>query len=266
MNEALLTIIAFVVLGVSVIIQMIFFFINKGKTSDPISHYLLIVSFLLLLINTTIRSMSINLIAVTNGYEAMIMFSQAILLITILYRFISDKKSFPIIIFGGSILSLLFIGVAISPVMSKGIIPPVPALQSPLFGLHVLCSFFGEGFFAFSFIASIYFLFVKDEIKRKLIDRIIYISIICGYFVFTAFALIFGAIWAEIAWGSYWSWDPKETCALITLLVYTIYLHLRLIRKSKGNLVAIVSIVGFLFAIFTFVGVNYLLPGLHSYL
>lgn len=78
-------------------------------------------------------------------------------------------------------------------------------------------------------------------------------------------ALIFGAIWAESAWGSYWSWDPKETWALVTWIVYTLYLHVRLIMKRSDRIVALISVVGFVFTIFTFLGVNYLLSGLHSY-
>jgi ABC-type transport system involved in cytochrome c biogenesis permease subunit len=83
--------------------------------------------------------------------------------------------------------------------------------------------------------------------------------------VFTAGALIFGAVWAQKAWGRWWGWDPKETWALITWLVYTFYLHLRLISKKTGKLISLIAVIGFLCTIFTFFGVNYLLPGLHSY-
>jgi ABC-type transport system involved in cytochrome c biogenesis permease subunit len=77
--------------------------------------------------------------------------------------------------------------------------------------------------------------------------------------------LVFGAVWAEHAWGRYWSWDPKETWALITWLTYTVYLHVRFILKKRRKLAAVISIAGFAFTLFTFFGVNYLLPGLHSY-
>ena len=86
-----------------------------------------------------------------------------------------------------------------------------------------------------------------------------------GYPVFTAGALVFGAIWAETAWGSWWSWDPKETWALITWLIYTAYLHTRLVKKMRGRTSALLAIIGFLATVFTFFGVNYLLSGLHSY-
>jgi ABC-type transport system involved in cytochrome c biogenesis permease subunit len=83
--------------------------------------------------------------------------------------------------------------------------------------------------------------------------------------VFTVGALVFGAVWAEQAWGAWWSWDPKETWALVTWLVYTFYLHVRLIRKKTGALPAWISVIGFACTLFTFFGVNFLLSGLHSY-
>ena len=92
-----------------------------------------------------------------------------------------------------------------------------------------------------------------------------YTSIAIGYPIFVAGAIIFGAIWAKTAWGNYWSWDPKETWALITALIYTVYLHTRIIKKMRGKISAVLSIIGFAFTLFTFLGVNYLIPGLHSY-
>jgi cytochrome c-type biogenesis protein CcsB len=74
-----------------------------------------------------------------------------------------------------------------------------------------------------------------------------------------------GSAWANEAWGTYWGWDPKETCSLVTWLVYVLYLHLRVLRGWKGVKTAWLAILGFMATLFTFVGVNYILPGLHSY-
>jgi cytochrome c-type biogenesis protein CcsB len=74
-----------------------------------------------------------------------------------------------------------------------------------------------------------------------------------------------GAVWAHYAWGSYWSWDPKETWSLITWIVYALYLHARLMRGWKGKKIAVLSIIGFASVIFTYFGVNFILSGLHSY-
>ena len=161
--------------------------------------------------------------------------------------------------------ALILLAIASSPIAPQDIQPPVPALQSSWLVLHVTFAFIGEAFFAVGFITAIYYLVLKDEDKKKEVDRILYTTIAIGYPIFTAGALIFGAIWAEAAWGSYWSWDPKETWALITWLIYTAYLHSRLVKKLRGNISAILAIIGFLFTMFTFFGVNYLLSGLHSY-
>ena len=74
-----------------------------------------------------------------------------------------------------------------------------------------------------------------------------------------------GAYWANQTWGSYWSWDPKETWAAITWLVYAGYLHMRITRGWRGRRAAYFAIFGFVVVIFTFFGVTYLLPGLHAY-
>ncbi|MBA7590021.1 Cytochrome c biogenesis protein CcsA [subsurface metagenome] len=98
-----------------------------------------------------------------------------------------------------------------------------------------------------------------------LLDTISYRAIAIGFPIFTLGALIFGAVWAKYAWGDYWSWDPKETWALITWVVYALYLHARIVHGWKGRVAAWVSIIGFLATMFTLFGVNYLLSGLHSY-
>ena len=96
-------------------------------------------------------------------------------------------------------------------------------------------------------------------------DRLVAAAVGIGYPVFTAGALVFGAIWAETAWGAWWSWDPKETWALVTWLIYTAYLHTRLVKRLRGRVSAVLALVGFAATVFTFFGVNYLLSGLHSY-
>ncbi|GAB4408935.1 MAG: c-type cytochrome biogenesis protein CcsB [Thermodesulfovibrionales bacterium] len=103
------------------------------------------------------------------------------------------------------------------------------------------------------------------SISTEILDEITYKSIAIGFPVFTLGGLIFGAIWADQAWGVYWSWDPKETWSLITWLVYAFYLHARLLRGWKGRKIAVVAVVGFVTVVFTYLGVNLLLSGLHSY-
>jgi len=97
-----------------------------------------------------------------------------------------------------------------------------------------------------------------------LLDDVTYRMIAIGWPLLTG-GIITGAVWANSAWGTYWSWDPKETWSLITWFVYAIYLHARYVRGWKGTQMAVISAVGFLAVIFTYLGVNLVLSGLHSY-
>lgn len=106
--------------------------------------------------------------------------------------------------------------------------------------------------------------FTKN-IKANLLDEISYRSVLIGYPIFTLGALIFGMIWAQIAWGSFWSWDPKEVWALVSWLFYTAFLHLRLSRNWQGEKSAWLVIIGFGLIMFNLIFVNFLLAGLHSY-
>ncbi len=108
-------------------------------------------------------------------------------------------------------------------------------------------------------------LLMKFHVTPDMLDEITYKSIAVGFPIFTLGGLIFGAVWADQAWGVYWSWDPKETWSLITWFIYAFYLHGRMIRGWRGRKVAIVSVIGFMAVIFTYLGVNLLLSGLHSY-
>jgi len=106
---------------------------------------------------------------------------------------------------------------------------------------------------------------ISFNISAEMLDELTYKSIAIGFPIFTLGGLIFGAIWADQAWGKYWTWDPKETWSLITWFFYAFYLHSRLMRGWKGRKVASVAVLGFIAVIFTYLGVNLLLSGLHSY-
>lgn len=103
------------------------------------------------------------------------------------------------------------------------------------------------------------------NISSGVLEEITYKSIAVGFPIFTMGGLIFGAIWADQAWGVYWSWDPKETWSLITWFVYAFFLHSRRLRGWKGHKTSVVAVIGFIAVIFTYLGVNLLLSGLHAY-
>ncbi|MBN2441345.1 MAG: cytochrome c biogenesis protein CcsA [Spirochaetales bacterium] len=257
--------IAFAVLLISLLLQIISLF-KPVKIVQKINTVIMALTALLLLADFFIISFKIEFIALTNMYESLIFYSAIILIISIVYTFIARERSYPSIVFGMTIIAFVLLSAASSPLIPKEITPPIPALQSYWLVLHVSLAFIGEAFFAVSFISSLLFLFSKNDEKKKNMETITVKSITIGYPLFTAGAILFGAIWAYYAWGRFWGWDPKETWALVTWLTYTIFLHLRLLKKAQGKTAMIISIVGFLFTLFTFFGVNFLLSGLHSYL
>ncbi|XID96052.1 cytochrome c biogenesis protein CcsA [Paenibacillaceae bacterium WGS1546] len=104
-----------------------------------------------------------------------------------------------------------------------------------------------------------------SDIDPDDLEEISYRAIAIGFPIFTLGALIFAMIWAEIAWSRFWGWDPKEVWALITWLFYSAYLHLRLSRGWQGTKSAWLAVIGFLIVMFTLVGVNLIIAGLHSY-
>ncbi|MFC1693101.1 c-type cytochrome biogenesis protein CcsB [Candidatus Latescibacterota bacterium] len=263
--------IAFVCYSVSMFIYFFTFWKRTGKAA-LIGRTILVIGFLFQVIGLVIRSVNARFMPVTNMYESMNFFSCAIVLAYLIVEYRFKNRSF-----GVFILPVVFLLMAFSslPTTPKEIVPLIPALQSQWLVWHVVFSFLGEAAFAVAFGTSIMYLFrdragdgtfiAKTLPSLSMLDTISYRAIAIGFPVFTMGALIFGAIWAKYAWGDYWSWDPKETWALITWLVYALYLHARIMHGWKGKGAAWVSIIGFLATMFTLFGVNYLLSGLHSY-
>ncbi|GLX69027.1 cytochrome c biogenesis protein CcsA [Paenibacillus glycanilyticus] len=106
---------------------------------------------------------------------------------------------------------------------------------------------------------------LMGDIDPEDLDEISYRAIAIGFPIFTLGALIFAMIWANIAWGRFWGWDPKEVWALISWLYYSAYLHFRLSRGWQGKRSSWLAVIGFVVILFTLVGVNLVIAGLHSY-
>lgn len=144
----------------------------------------------------------------------------------------------------------------------------MPALKSAWFGLHIGSAVFSYAAFAVAALLGGRYLVLekrqKDEKLLRQSDNLSY-KLICFGFLMLSVVIFSGCIWAEQAWSTFWSWDPKETWALITWIVYAIYLHQRLRMKWRGKKMAWMAVLAFIFVMFTFVGVNTLMKGLHSY-
>jgi len=148
--------------------------------------------------------------------------------------------------------------------------PLVPALQSYWMKIHVPTNFIGYGAFSIAaMVGSAYLLSAKGILSSRLpslevMDDVMHKAIAIGFAFFTI-ATILGAMWAAEAWGGYWSWDPKETWALIVWLNYAAWLHLRMVKGVRGPILAWWAVVGLFVTTFAFIGVNMFLSGLHSY-
>jgi cytochrome c-type biogenesis protein CcsB len=197
-------------------------------------------------------------------YEALVLFSWAIIAVYFIFeRAYRAKILFiPVLILALSMLTGAFFG-------DSALKPLVPALQSPWISIHVVTYFIGYGALSVAFMLGILYLVFRKRHgagaePMRYIDTLMYRLIIFG-FPFLTIGMTTGSAWADAAWGTYWGWDPKETCSLITWLVYVVYLHMRVLRGWKDSKAAWLCIIGFLVTLFTFIGVNFILPGLHSY-
>jgi cytochrome c-type biogenesis protein CcsB len=147
--------------------------------------------------------------------------------------------------------------------------PLVPALQNNLLlSVHVAVAIVAYGTFTVAFASAVLYLVQGEKGRaglpsRELLDEISYKAVMVG-FPFLTLTIVLGAVWANEAWGTYWSWDPKETASLVTWLIYGSYLHARVVRGWRGERAAYLLILGFAAVLFTYFG-NLFFGGLHSY-
>ncbi len=209
-----------------------------------------------------LRTVSSGHAPFTNMYESLSFLAWAMVLVLLIF---GRRSRVPRLAPYLMLIAVGLVALASSPVMPKGATPLVPALQSYWLWLHVSVTLLGEAFFAVAFVSSLLYLGADTEEKKERLDALSYRAVAVGFPLFTLGGLVFGMVWAYRAWGRYWAWDPKEVWSLITWCVFALYLHTRIVMGWKGKRSAIVAIVGFLAALFTYFGVNYLLSGLHSY-
>jgi cytochrome c-type biogenesis protein CcsB len=216
-------------------------------------------------------------IPVSNLYEVFILFAVITALIYLHYEGKYKTRSM-----GGFVLLIISasIGFLLWYHFEKGaheISPLVPALKSYWMKIHVPANFIGYGAFALAAMLGVAYL-IRSQLEKKnsssqivqllpslnMLDDVMHKSIALGFGFFTI-ATVLGAMWAAEAWGGYWSWDPKETWALIVWLNYAAWLHMRLTKGWRGMPLAWWSVIGLFVTTFAFLGVNMFLSGLHSY-
>ena len=251
---------------------MILYFVFIAVQKEMISRIAIIIQGVGFVLHTAAliyRGIGAGRLPMTNQYEFATSFAWGICLVSLIFIL---KFHFPVLGTFASPVMFLIIGYA--AMQSKDVHELMPALKSNWLGFHVSTAIIAYGSFGVSFVLALIFLLREKISKGGFLDRhipdkekldlISYRSIALGL-LFLTFTIITGAIWAERAWGSYWSWDPKETWSLITWIVYAIYLHLRIRKGYEGKAAAIFAAIGFVCVMFTYIGVNTFLPGIHSY-
>jgi cytochrome c-type biogenesis protein CcsB len=200
----------------------------------------------------------------SNMYEFSLSFVWGTLAAHLYFEFRYGLRSLAILV-----LPVCLAMLAYAATVPSEIDPLVPALQNNLLlSIHVAVAIAAYGAFALSFAAAVLFLFNRQDRfrwlpRRALLDEVGYKAVMFA-FPLLALVVILGAVWAKVAWGTYWSWDPKETASLVTWLIYGGYLHARVVRGWKGERSAYLLVAGFGAVVFTYFG-NYFFGGLHSY-
>jgi len=209
---------------------------------------------------------------VTNLHESLSFFAWMIMGILLIVNLKYKVK-----VLGSLLAPIALILMLFAFALPKEILPLAPVLRSFWHPFHVVFAFLGNAIFALAFCSGVMYLIQENQLKSKkmgaitrrlpplkVLDDLNYQSLKFGFPLLTL-GIITGAVWANYAWGRYWDWDPKETWSLITWLLYAALLHQRLTVGWRGRKAAIMAIVGFLAVLFTFLGVNLVLSGLHTY-
>jgi len=209
---------------------------------------------------------------VTNLYESLSFFAWMIIGILLIANLKYKIKAL-----GSFLAPMALILMVFALALPKEILPLAPVLRSVWHPFHVIFAFLGNAIFTLAFCCGVMYLIQENQLKSKkrgaitkrlpslkVLDDLNYQALKFGFPLLTL-GIITGAVWAEYAWGRYWAWDPKETWSLITWFLYAALLHQRLTVGWRGRKAAIMAIAGFLAVLFTFLGVNLILPGLHSY-
>ncbi len=222
-------------------------------------------SFVLIGLGMLIRAVLVGRGPWGNLYEFSVAFAFGILLA---YLILGRRYPIRSIAFLPVGVAFFLMGYAFT--LPHQIAPLVPALDNPpLLTLHVAMAMLSYGIFAVSFGAAVGYLVQGRENRvawlppAKVLDEVAYRAVIVGFPIF-ATLIILGSWWASIAWGRYWGWDPKETAALVTWLIYAVYLHARNQKGWAGRPAALILVVGFGAVLFTYFG-NLFFPGLHTY-
>lgn len=225
----------------------------------------------LMLVQLIVRTSQTGRLPVNSVYEFLLLFSFVLLVFSVFWL-VKIKLN----VVASFILAVATILLGVSFALSDAAAPLMPALQSRWRVIHVLTAIIAYAAFAVDFGLAIFYviaiprktpeggLTVEKAARTSLLEKLMFNSVVIG-FIFLTLLIVTGSIWAEDAWGAWWSWDPKETWALITWIIYAVYMHLYSKPAWRGHKGCYLSIIGFACVLFTLLGVSFLMGGLHSY-
>lgn len=260
---------SFIFYSASCLLYVVYLAVEKKRISQ-IASYTMAFGLVAQTVAIILRSINSGHLPLTNMFEYISVF----VWFAAIFYFIF-LKVFKLPILGAFICPVIFMLMVSASLLPKEVsMQLVPALQSYWLQIHVSLAASAEAAFLVAFAANImYFLkkylpdkssFARRLPDLKKLDFYSYKAITVGYPMFTVGALFAGAIWAEQAWGIFWSWDPKEVCSLVVWLIYSAYLHARFVKGWSGTRAAVLSATGFICTVLTFFA-NLFLGGLHSY-
>lgn len=239
------------------------------KVVDSALSVLLFLSFVALTLCLTLRWIVSGTVPMSNGYETMLIVAWFVMLVALItYRKVNIVKMFAFLLSG------FFLLVSHIAQMDPQITHVMPVLNSPLLAIHVSIIMMGYALLAFTFVCSLTSLVLyllhrqSTDVQQQNIKALQMLSMLflLSALVALCYGIFIGAIWANISWGQYWSWDPKETWALITLMVYAVPVHFFYSKHQHAPLFYhIYMLLAFSTVLMTYFGVNYFLGGMHSY-
>jgi len=248
---------------------MLFIFKHKRRLAEKFSciskvFYIgLILSFCYLAVLILMRSYIAGRLPMSNGYETMVLLSCFLMGSALVLHSRWEMAT----IFGFLLSGFTLLVSSLSQ-MNPQITPLMPVLLSLWLSLHVSLIMMAYALYSFTFLSGLTALVLSKKKRTDEVERLTLISRTLLYpaTFLLAIGIFVGAVWANVSWGCYWSWDPKEVWALITLMVYSIPLHAHSFPKMKQPYTYhVYMIAAFLTLLMTYFGVNYLLGGMHSY-
>lgn len=247
------------------LICAVVYLLSRRRVIDWVANGLILAGWLVQTVYIGQRWAEAGRAPFSNMFESLVLFGWTVAIVFLVLRL---RTNIPWLTAASAMLSAL--ALAHASTFESAIRPLVPALQSNWLTFHVLSCFLGYGGFAVSALVAVGYLAVDRRGStvpaetRETLETVLTRTISFGFLLLTL-GILTGAVWANSAWGTYWSWDPKETWSLITWFIYAIFLHCRFVRGWRGRRAAWISIFGFVSVLFTYYGVNFLLAGLHSY-